>query len=188
MITHLRTMLAISAASLILAACSTVPSGAMPPPGLNWFVTSVLNGFYDDIDDPTNRPPLLTQPPAGIVRAVDINQDGVNDWIVEWPTSSQFCGTGGCRVTVYLTHGQNLIRIFDRQALDKLAFSMVDGEGRIESQFHHTVCRGAGETCRLAWGLDPAQRRLVARPSSTGDAFATRSSEDPIDRTWSREG
>lgn len=181
----IRTLLA-TAAALTLSGCAMVAGTSAPPAGLNWYVISQLNGFYDDPEDPTNRPPLLTRPPEGVVRAVDVNADGVNDWVVDWPESTQFCGTGGCRFTVYLTHGQNLIRIFDRQVFEGLEFSVVDGEPRFEGRFHHGSCDEQRDDCRLAWGLDATTRKLVPRRSANGDAYAVRGAEEPIDEIWAR--
>lgn len=184
----IKTVLA-AAAALTLSGCAVVDivETRQPPAGLSWYVISQLNDFYNDPEDPTNRPPLLTTPPEGVVQAVDVNADGVNDWVVAWPDSTQFCGTGGCRYTVYLTHGQNLVRIFDRQAFQGLTFSMVGGEARFEGSFHHGSCGDAREDCRLAWGLDAERRKLVPRPSANGDRFAVRNNVAPIDPIWDGE-
>lgn len=180
----LKSVLALAA--LAVSACAPV-MGSKPPAGLSWYVISELNGFYDDVDDPTNRPPLLSEPPQGVVRAVDVNADGVNDWIVDWPQGTQFCGTGGCRITVYLTHGQNLVRLFDRQAFEPLDLSVVDGEPRFEGEFHHLACNDAREHCRLAWGLDATTRTLVPRPSANGDAYSSQPDQSPIEGSWADE-
>lgn len=178
----IRTIAAMGLA-LTLTGCAT--DG--PPAGLHWYVISQLNDFYNDPEDPTNRPPLLANPPEGVVQAVDVNADGVNDWVVKWPDSSQFCGTGGCRYTVYLTHGQNLVRLFDRQVFDGLSFSMVEGEARFEGRFHHGTCNDEREECRLAWGLDPTTRTLVPRASANGDRYAVTGGQAPIDPIWGGE-
>ena len=193
--------LAAAGAVLMVSGCAMVAQTSAPPPGLSWYVISELNDFYDDPEDPTNRPPLVTQPPAGVVRAVDINADGVNDWLVEWPDSTQFCGTGGCRFTVYLTHGQNLVRIFDRQTFQPLDISMVDGEPRLEGSFHHGSCNEQRDDCRLAWGLDaddaqagpaplgqrrhlcgPARRRADRRDLERRELIAPEARESRTDR------
>ncbi len=184
----MRTLLAAAAALPLLSGCAVMDQAAgKPPAGLSWYVISQLNDFYTDPEDPTNRPSLLSAPPAGVVRAVDVNADGVNDWVVDWPESAQFCGTGGCRYTVYLTHGQNLVRIFDRQVLDGPTFSMVEGEARLEGGFHHLACNDARDACRLAWGLDPATRSLVPRPSANGDAYSSQEDQGPIQGSWADE-
>lgn len=184
----IRTLLAAAALVPLLSGCAVMEqAGAKPPAGLSWYVISQINDFYNDPQDPTNRPPLVNAPPAGVLRAVDVNGDGVNDWVVDWPDETQFCGTGGCRYTVYLTHGQNLVRIFDRQVLDGLTFSMAEGEARFEGSFHDLACNDARDPCRLAWGLDPATRRLVPRPSANGDTYSSQPDQAPIQGSWAEE-
>lgn len=165
-----------------------VADTAAPPvtawAALNWLVVSQINDFYNDINDPTNRPQLVTQAPAGVLRSTDINADGVADWIVTWPESAQFCGTGGCRVTVYLGKSDGLQRVFDRQVLDELRINQVNGETRIEGVFHHGNCGDQRLVCTLAWGLDPVTDQLVPRPSANGDVFSSNPDRMPIDAIW----
>ena len=179
-----RTVLAVTAALLLSGCAMGAETPGKPPAGLSWYVISQLNDFYNDPEDPTNRPPLVSAPPAGVVNAVDVNGDGVSDWVVDWPESSQFCGTGGCRYTVYLTHGQTLVRIFDRQSLDDLTISMVDGEVRFEGGFHHGYCNDQRDDCRLAWALDAAARKLVPRASANGDRYAITGEQTAVDTIW----
>ena len=97
------------------------------------------------------------------------------------------CGPGGCRYTGYLTHGQNLVRIFDRQVMAGLTFSMADGKPRFEGSFHHGSCGDRCDDCRLAWGLDATTRKLVARASANGDTFASQNQVRPFDDLWTGE-
>lgn len=152
--------------------------------GLEWLVVSQINGFYDDIDDPTNRPQLISHAPSGVLKSTDLNGDGVSDWIVTWPESAQFCGTGGCRVTIYLGKTDSLKRVFDRQILGELDINRVDGEVRIESVFHHGNCGDQRAVCTLAWGLDRKTDQLVPRPSANGDVFSSNPDRMPIDEIW----
>ncbi|GAA0622404.1 hypothetical protein GCM10009422_18000 [Brevundimonas kwangchunensis] len=90
------------AAGLMLTAGASAPAMAQEPPeGFVWYVLRELNDFGFDIDDPTNRPPLITEAPAGVLVAVDANGDNRTDWLIRWPEAMQVCGTGGCRVTLY---------------------------------------------------------------------------------------
>ena len=64
--------------------------------------------------------------------------------------------------SVYLTHGQNLVRIFDRQSLDGLAFSMVQGEARFEDSRRIVVRSGPNRRLRfrravIATGSQPLE-------------------------------
>lgn len=160
---------------LVLAAASTLLSLETTPPPIDpaaafdWYVLSELNSFYDNPEDPTDRPVLLTQVPAGIVKPVDINHDGKTDWLIEWPESAQFCGTGGCERSLYVSTPDHdgFTRALDRQTLD-LKIEDVGGETRIEAWVHHMYCDEAREECRFAWAWDDKARRLVQRPAGDG--------------------
>lgn len=95
------------------------PAGVMaqePPPGFVWYVVDELNRASFDIEDPTNRPIPLTEPPAGVLMPVDVSRDGVADWLIRWPEDHRSCGTGGCRLSLYVSEGNRYLRVFDRQA------------------------------------------------------------------------
>lgn len=154
------------AAGLLLA--GEGPARAQTPPeGFSWYVLSELNGFYLDVEDPTNRPPVITQVPDGVLSPVEINGDGRPDWLIRWPESTQFCGTGGCRTTLYISDGEGFVRAFDRQAL-RLDIRRAEGELRIEAWLHHLECSQSQDECLRAWAWDPAAGRLQERPSSDG--------------------
>ncbi|RZJ88850.1 MAG: hypothetical protein EON88_20700 [Brevundimonas sp.] len=138
-----------------------------PPEGFVWYVLNELNGFYLDVEDPTNRPPLETQVPDGVLSAVEINGDGKPDWLIRWPESAQFCGTGGCEASLYISDGDGFVRAFDRQALS-FALTTVDGELRVEAAVHHLECSEGQDECLRAWAWDPVAMRLQERPSSDG--------------------
>lgn len=138
-----------------------------PPPGIVWYVLRELNDVYFDIGDPTNRPPLTTGVPEGVLVPVDVSPDGVADWLIQWPDESWFCGTGGCRRSLYVSDDGGYVRAFDRQGWN-LEIRPVGGEVRLEASFHHLNCNPRREDCRLAWAWDPAARRLAERPASDG--------------------
>lgn len=138
-----------------------------PPPGLVWYVLNALNAFYLDVDDPTNRPPLVTEVPDGVLAPVEINGDGMVDWLIRWPESAQFCGTGGCRTTLYISAEDGFVRAFDRQTLS-FEIRTVDGERRIEAGLHAVNCRDDAEECLRVWAWDAAAKRLRVVASSDG--------------------
>lgn len=74
-----------------------------PPEGITWYVLNELNRLYLDLDDPTNRPPLETVVPDGVLVPVEINGDGQTEWLINWPEATQFCGTGGCQRSLYIS-------------------------------------------------------------------------------------
>lgn len=139
----------------------------MPPEGFVWYVLNELNGFYLDVEDPANRPPLITAVPDGVLEPVEVNGDGKADWLIRWPESTQFCGTGGCRTTLYIGGDDGFVRAFDRQAL-RFEVKTVSGEVRVEAALHHLYCDSGQEECLRAWAWDASVGRLQERPSSDG--------------------
>lgn len=153
-----------------------------PPEGLRWLVVSELNRAFEDLDDPTNRPPLITVPPEGVIVPVEIDHDGVTDWMVRWPGDSRWCGTGGCRVTLYASRDGGLRRVFDRQAVDGLRLSGEAGTGRVEGEFHPLLCRDTNGPCHLTWTIEAGDDELLISGANTRDAPAA--DVGPIDDTW----
>ncbi|RZJ43726.1 MAG: hypothetical protein EON87_11590 [Brevundimonas sp.] len=149
-----------------------------PPEGFVWYFLSELNGFYLDVEDPTNRPALIKRVPDGVLSAVEVNGDGQADWLIRWPDSAQFCGTGGCRTTLYISGQNGFVRAFDRQAL-RFDVGRVDGEVRIEAALHHLYCNEGQVECLRAWAWDPSAGRLQERPSS--DGISRMSGGAPVD-------
>lgn len=151
-----------------------------PPPGLVWYVLDELNHTGFDIEDPTNRPIPLSEPPAGVLLPVDFSRDGVVDWLIRWPEDQRLCGTGGCRLSLYVSDDNRYLRVFDRQAWDP-DIRTVGDEIRLEASFHHLNCLPPREVCRLAWAWDPTTRSLSERPSSDGEAVVSGFGEGTVD-------
>jgi len=138
-----------------------------PPEGFVWYVLNELNGFYLDVEDPTNRPPLVAGVPDGVLTPLELNGDGRTDWLIRWPEETRFCGSGGCRMTLYISDGDGFSRAFDRQAL-RFTLASAGEEVRIEAALHPLYCEAGAETCLRAWAWDAAVGRLEERPSSDG--------------------
>lgn len=160
------------AAGLAVLLLSHAPARAQrpsaPPEGLTVYVLGQLNSFYDDVEDPTNRPEVFTAVPEDVIRPVEINHDGKTDWLIAWPQSTQSCGTGGCRTTLYVSSDFGFTRALDRQVLDDLRIGEVGGEVRMEAWVHHLNCIDDRRECRYAWAWDDTAGRLVPRPASDG--------------------
>lgn len=148
--------------SLGFTAPALAQEAAQPPAGIVWMAVNDINSLYFDPDDPTNRPPLLTAPPEGMVTAVDINADGQPDWLVDYEKAGEarYCGTGGCLARLYVSDGPNYVRALDRQALE---FSVEPG-GEVRAWVHHGVCTPDNWDCRVVWRWNPATRTLDQVP------------------------
>ena len=142
-----------------------------PPEGLVWMALRDINEIYFDADDPTNRPPLVTAVPEGMIRQVDISRDGQPDWLVDYeaPGQGAFCGTGGCLERLYVSTPDGLVRAFDQQAMD---FTIVErgGEAHLDMLVHHIFCEPENWDCRAAFRWDDATRTMV--PAAVGEGVA----------------
>lgn len=179
----MRASVLVSVLTLALAA-GTSAAAQTAPEGLSWMVLRDINDAVFDRDDPTNRPPLAVQVPAGAIRAVDVTHDGRADWRVDYEAVgiSGFCGTGGCRQIVYVSLGDDgLTRAFDEQA-HELTFYEADGESRIEAWVHHALCSSdASRDCKFAYAWDPELKRLVERPNRAGEVVIPAGAFTPVD-------
>lgn len=160
-----------------------------PHEGLAWMVLRDINETTFDRDDPTNRPPLVTRVPDGVIRAVDLTPDGHADWLVDYGPAelSAYCGTGGCAKILYVSLGdEGLTRAFDEQAHELTLYEAED-ERRVEAWVHHSFCSGdAGRECRFAYAWDADLRRLVERPNRQGVTVIPVGAFAPIDRSADR--
>ena len=175
-------------AAVLMAGMPAGQGGAVaqtPPEGFVWYVLNQMNAFSLDLEDPTDRPPLITGVPDGVLTAVEVNGDGRPDWLIRWPESAQFCGTGGCQASLYISDGDGFVRAFDRQALT-LDLRRVDGEVRLETTLHHLNCDDGRFDCRFAWAWSPAAGRLEERPASDGVSRIT--IVQPVDRGEAADG
>ncbi len=177
-------MIAATLAALAASAAAFGASAQTPPEGLVWMALNEINADHFDRDDPTNRPPLVTRVPDGMLRPVDVSPDGRTDWIVDFGAAglSAFCGTGGCARILYVSGGDTgFVRAFDAQAL---ALEVVErgGETRVEAQVHHLNCRPGQEECWFAWTWDSALNQLVERPAADGLTRLEGGGFPPIDR------
>jgi hypothetical protein len=165
-------------AALLAVAASAPGSGARaqtPPEALVWYVLDAINGLHFDIEDPMNRPPLVLQVPDGVLTAIDISHDGQADWRIDWPQDIAFCGTGGCRRTLYVSTDDGFVRAFDRRASD-LALSPAGDAIRLEAGLHSLYCRDERVDCRFSWTWDRAASRFVPDGEQPGDP------PPPVDR------
>lgn len=132
-----------------------------PPEGLVWMALRDTNATWFDPDDPTNRPPLTTTVPEGMIRAVDVSPDGVADWLIDYEKAglSQYCGTGGCLKRLYVSGDAGFTRAFDAQALG-LEVRQGDAGVQVEAWVHHLYCVPDNRDCRYVYVWDVGAGRL----------------------------
>jgi hypothetical protein len=159
-------------AALVVALAAGSAQAQEPPEGLVWMALRDINESYFDPDDPMNRPPLMTEVPSGMIRAVEVNGDGRPDWLVDYGAAemAQHCGTGGCTHRLYVSGEDGYRRAFDNQAHD-VAIYDEGGETRLEAWVHHTYCAPEAEECRYAWAWDETLGQMVERPNRAGEGL-----------------
>ena len=141
---------------LALIGCAT-PSGV--PEGVEWVAVRDLNEQFTDVDDPTNRPPLTDHAPAGMIRQVDVSPDGRPDWLIDYSRAQApaWCGTGGCRMRLYVSTPDGLVRALDQQVL-----SLEFRPGGVTAGVHHLHCGDAAADCVVHLSWNPQRRALIA--------------------------
>lgn len=153
-----------------------------PPDGIEWVALRDINAYYFDPDDPTNRPPLATHAPEGMIRAVDVSRDGKPDWLIDYQVGelSSMCGTGGCLQRLYVSDGDHYVRAVDNQALE-----LTVQQGVVSVWVHHLYCADDNPDCRYSFEWDPQAMKLVQRSTTSAapmgpDVWApVRTEEEP---------
>lgn len=170
-------------AAALLSGPSAVAQSEDLPQALEWLVLGEINRFTFDMDRPAYGPPLLTALPAGVFNKIDLTHDGVADWIIKWPESAQFCGTGGCRITIYASDSEGLVRVFDQQVLEGPFFDETGGAVHLSVSLHHSSCTDEQSNCRHTWNVDP-QNGTMRELSTTSNIQSTLSDKTAIDPIW----
>lgn len=169
--------------ALALAACSPqpeAPKGPTPPPAVVAAVTADINrkllerGAYEPGDaTPPAAGGKVASAPLAMFTPIDVNNDGVIDWRVNWdkaPNPSFFCGSGGCLNQVYVSKpGGAFDMTLELVVGEEMALSTVNAERVVDVNFHGTVCGLAGaEICPRRFAWIEADRRWQERPNARG--------------------
>lgn len=146
------------------ALAQSAPSGidAGMPEGLVWMALRDINAALFDDEDPTNHPPLATVPPEGMIRRVNVSDDGRPDWLIDYEQAGvgAHCGTGGCVQKLYVSTESGYVRAFDRQAHSLT----VNDEGGVTAWVHALHCVPRRDECRFAWSWDVRTDGLIEQP------------------------
>jgi hypothetical protein len=145
-------MLAILSVAVPVCA-SAKPRPAVPTPIMKQTLAAIRDQYH-----PHRRAP------AAMFRALDINQDGRADWIVDFDRSGEgsWCGTGGCRKVVYVSQAKGGYRAaFDEQTRE-FKVRTAGGVVRLDTDVHGSECGTFGSAeCPHSYIWDRAQARFV---------------------------
>ncbi len=150
------------------------PAAAQTPPdGIVWLALAEINGARVHADDPTRHPPLAAAPPSGMITAVDLSPDGRPDWLVDYEAAgdARWCGTGGCRKQLFVSHDDGYVRALDAQALGLTLTGVGEGR-RLEARVHHLYCVDDRGDCLYAYAWDAEAGRLALQPGPSVPAAA----------------
>lgn len=158
------------AAILIPTAAWAVPA-SIEKEALDRVVAAATSGMTEDeINDPETVPPWMKQTKPSMFKKVDVNGDGLPDWMVDYqeaPNASFFCGTGGCQQHVYVALPGGEFRKVWSHTSGALKFSGPKTARRLETNFHGSVCGSYGASeCLRAYRWDTAADRYIEIPNS----------------------
>lgn len=100
-----------------------------------------------------------------VPRQIDLNGDSDDDWVLDFSNihcqgaPDYFCGTGGCQLYIFVTHGAEYVRVFD-DVVRAWRPVKVKGQPGIAFDMHGSACGLAGaDPCRKTFVFDGNQMR-----------------------------
>jgi hypothetical protein len=156
-----------------VSACSLAAAAALPDP-IRKPVEAFYNEAHKDMVDPDEPNGFRIQMPSAMASRVDVNVDGVADWMVDYEAAqnpSFFCGTGGCRRQVYVSRDGGYVLAFDR-VIRQFKLRKAKGQRLLDLDFHGSTCGKAGvEECPRGYIWNEASRRFIERPNVKGGTW-----------------
>ena len=157
----LRAPLGLIGLATVAAASHPRPVQPMPPP-------AILDPILADVRT-EDRPHLRV--PARMFRRIDLNGDGIADWVADFTRSGEsgFCGTGGCRLDIYASKpGGSFAKAFSEQVREFKLTPSATGL-RLDIDLHGAFCGSFGASaCPQSYRWDQPHARFVEIANVTG--------------------
>lgn len=157
-----------------VSACSLAAAAAAVPEAVRKPVEAFYNEAHQDMVDPEEPNGFKIQMPSRLFSKVDINGDGVTDWMVDYEEAqnpSFFCGTGGCRRQIYVSRDGGYVLAFDR-VIRLFKIRKAKGQRLLDLDFHGSTCGGAGaEECPRGYVWNETLGRFIERPNVKGGSW-----------------
>lgn len=163
----------------LVSACSGLAAPAVPD-AVREQVEALYVKEHQDMVDPEQPDAFKIAVPAEMYSSIDINDDGVPDWIVSYEAAqnaSFFCGTGGCRREIYVSRNGGYVLALARTVgtfkLGRTARRAgAPSERFVDIDFHGSICGGAGaDECKRRYVWDEAAGRFFERPNRKGETW-----------------
>lgn len=157
-----------------VSACSLAAAAGTPPEAVRKPVEALYVEEHQSMIDPEEPNGFKIDMPSEMFSRVDVNGDGVADWLVNYEAAqnpSFFCGTGGCRRELYVSRDGGYVLAFARTVR---LFKIRKAKGRylLDLDFHGSTCGGAGvEECPRGYVWDEALGRFIERPNARGGTW-----------------
>ena len=154
---------------VVVAAVLAMGASAAPPAWLVDHVRDEINDGYDP-SDPDGPP--LRQPSPRMFKRIDINVDGIADWKVDFDGEIGWCGTGGCRMELWLGKADGGVTPVWDEGVRQFKLKPRKTGAVVDVDFHGSVCGGAGVMpCPRRYVWDAAEGAFVEAVNAKGDGF-----------------
>lgn len=161
----------------IVVALVSARGGMAAPPvpdAVRGSVEALYVKEHRNMIDPEQPDAFRIAAPPEMYRRVEVNGDGVSDWLVNYEAAqnpSFFCGTGGCRRELYVSRDGGYVLAFARTA-GTFKLRKAGGERVVDIDFHGSVCGGAGaDECKRRYAWDEARGRFIERANHKGETW-----------------
>lgn len=159
-----------------LVSAGAVLAASQPPDAVRLAVQAEIDQAMAPAtdDEPDYKPPHLIAS-AGMFHRVDINDDGVADWVVDFekaPNASYFCGTGGCRHRIYVSNARGGWDLAMDTQVRTFKLRRSKGKTLLNVDFHGSACGGFGvDPCPRGYVWSGSMSRFVGRAGPKGETF-----------------
>lgn len=170
------------AAALLLTVASAALAAPRPPEAVRAAVQAEIDGVLSAPEP--DEPAWIRTPTAAMFRRVDINDDGIADWRIDYekaPNPSYFCGTGGCRQQLWVSNASGGYDLVFNLTVRTFKLRRKDGAAVLDVDFHGSVCNGFGvDECPRSYGWAASDRRFIERASPAGGGFLIGGPTPPV--------
>ena len=169
--------------ALIAALVSTgaVVAASQPPEAVREAVRAEIATAMGPVEA---GDPAHPAPSAAMFKRIDINQDGLADWRVDFekaPNPSYFCGTGGCRQRLYVSQPDGRYELAFDSTVRQFKLRRSKGQAVLDVDFHGSTCGGFGvDPCPRSYGWDVTAGRFLERPAPGGQTFLVGGPSRPV--------